>query len=154
MDGNNNMRIFLVDDDAFCMNMYKQHLNSLGYYDVVSFNNGPDCLNNLGLKPDVIFLDHGMDYLTGLEVLKKIRAYNPDIYVVFLSGQATLLTAVRALKLGATDYIVKGIYDLANITKVLDTIKNVIIVKRDEVEAEYIERLLQSTNNQPKHVKA
>ena len=145
METNSNMRIFLVDDDAFCMNVYKQHLNTLGYFDVVGFSNGPDCLNNLSFKPDVIFLDHGMDFLTGLEVLKKIRVANPDIFVVFLSGQANLLTAVKALKLGATDYIVKGIYDLANITKVLNTIKSAMSVKRNVIEAEYIERLLQTT---------
>src|SRR3954466_3149319 len=102
METNDNVRIFLVDDDAFCMSLYKQHLNGLGYYDVMGFNNGPDCLNNLTLKPHIIFLDHGMDYLTGLEVLKKIRACDPEIYVVFLSGQANIITAVKALKLGAT----------------------------------------------------
>lgn len=136
------MRIFLVDDDAFCMNIYKQHLNSLGYYDVMSFSNGPDCLNNLSSKPDVIFLDHGMDYLTGLEVLKKIRTYDPGIFVVLLSGQANLLTAVKALKLGATDYIVKGAYELVNITKVLNAIKVTMSLKRREIEASYVERLL------------
>jgi len=144
METNNNMRIFLVDDDEFCMNVYKQHLNSLGYFDVAGFSNGPDCLNNLSFGPDVIFLDHGMDYLTGLEVLKKIKVYAPDIFVVFLSGQANLLTAVKALKLGATDYIVKGIYDLVNITKVLNTIKVAISLKRNEIEAGYVERLLHS----------
>lgn len=131
-----------MDDDSFCMGVYRQYLNSLGYYDVTSFENGPDCLNNLGLKPDVIFLDHGMDYLTGLEVLKKIRAYNPHIFVVFLSGQANIITAVKALKLGATEYIVKGIYDLDNIKRVLSTINKAINIKRKEIETQYIERLL------------
>lgn len=142
MEIDNNISIFLVDDDAYCMNVYKQYLNSLGYYDITSFENGPDCLNSLALKPDVIFLDHGMDYLTGLEVLKRIRAYNPYIFVVFLSGQANIITAVKALKLGATEYIVKGVYDLDNIKKVLKTINKVIIAKRTEIEAGYIERLL------------
>jgi len=144
MEINNNIKIFLVDDDSYCINIYKQYLNSLGYYDVTSFENGPDCLNNLELKPDVIFLDHGMDYLTGLEVLKRIKAYNPYIFVVFLSGQSNIITAVKALKLGATEYIVKGVYDLDNIKKVLNTINKAISIKRKEIETQYIERLLHS----------
>jgi DNA-binding NtrC family response regulator len=142
METHNNIRIFLVDDDSFCINLYKQYLNSLGYFNITTFENGPDCLNSLSFKPDVIFLDHGMDYLTGLEVLKKIRACNQDIFVVFLTGQPSIMTAVKALRLGATEYIVKGIYDMDLIKKVLDNINKTISVKRSEIEAGYIDRLL------------
>jgi len=90
----------------------------------------------------VIFLDHGMDYLTGLEVLKKIKAYDHNIFVVFLSGQANIMTAVKALKLGAIEFIAKGIYDFENIGKVLNTIGEAINIKRKKIEAQYIERLL------------
>jgi DNA-binding NtrC family response regulator len=67
-----------------------------------------DCVNNLTLQPDVIFLDYSMELFNGLEVLKKIKRFNPDIYVVFLSGQENIETAVSSLKYGAFDYIVKG----------------------------------------------
>jgi len=142
METNNGMRIFLVDDDSFCMNVYKQYLNNLGYYDVTCFENGPDCLNGLAFKPNVIFLDHGMNYLTGLEVLKKIKTYDNNIFVVFLSGQANIMTAAKALKLGAIEFIAKGIYDFENIGKILNTISEAINAKRKKTEAQYIERLL------------
>lgn len=119
------LKIFLVDDDPFCTSVYQQHLGNLGYADVTSFSNGADCLNNLTLIPDVIFLDHGMDNLTGIEVLKKIKRFNPDIYIVFLSGQADIKTAVNALKFGGFDYIVKGTHELENMIKVLDKIMEV-----------------------------
>ena len=90
METGNNLKIFLVDDDSFCRNIYKQHLANKGYPNTQEFINGPDCLNNLHQQPDVIFLDHGMDYLTGLEVLKKIRTVSPLTFVVFLSGQANI----------------------------------------------------------------
>jgi DNA-binding NtrC family response regulator len=125
METNNKYKIFLVDDDAFCLGLYQEHLANLGYNDVTSFENGADCLNQLTQQPDIIFLDHGMDSLTGIEVLKKIKRFNPDIFVVFLSGQANIMTAVNALKFGAFDYIVKGIYELENIAKVLGKITNV-----------------------------
>lgn len=127
MNTGNKLKIFLVDDDPFCRGVYKQHLSNNGCSDVTEFGSGPDCLNNLSQHPDVIFLDHGMDHLTGLEVLKKIKHTNPDTYVVLLSGQANITTAVKALRLGAIDYIVKGINELENMSKVLNTISSLII---------------------------
>lgn len=125
METNKKFRIFLVDDDAFCMNVYQQHLTNLGYNDITGFGNGHDCLNHLNEQPDVIFLDYEMVNLTGLEVLKKIKRVNPDIFIIFLSGQASIMTAVNALKFGAFDYIVKGMYELENITKVLNKVADI-----------------------------
>lgn len=119
------LKIFLVDDDLFSLNMYQQHLLNLGYDDVVTFANGTDCLHALTQQPDIIFLDHTMDVLNGLEILKKIKRFNPDIYVVFLSGQENLETAVESLKFGAFDYIPKGEYDTKRIGKVIDRILEV-----------------------------
>lgn len=122
METNNAFKIFLVDDDAFCLNVFQQHLNNIGHSDVSTFDSGSACLNELTRQPDIIFLDHGMDIITGLEVLKKIKRFNPDIYVVFISGQENIETAVSALKFGAFDYIVKGDKMLDGITKVIDKI--------------------------------
>jgi DNA-binding NtrC family response regulator len=122
METINPMKIFLVDDDMFCLNMYKQHLDNLNYKNVTCFDSGEICLENLADLPDVIFLDHDMDSITGLEVLKKIKQFNPAIFVVLLSGKASLKTAVNALKFGAFDYIVKGLYEFENISKVLNNI--------------------------------
>jgi len=125
METNNKFKIFLVDDDAFCLQVYQQHLNRLGHTLITTFNSGSDCLNHLTELPDIIFLDHGMDILNGLEVLKKIKRFNPDIYVIFLSGQENIATAVDALKYGAFDYIIKGDDDLAHITKALQKIAEI-----------------------------
>lgn len=121
------LKIFLVDDDPFCLNLYEQHLRNLGYQQLTTFENGATCLNALTQKPDIIFLDHSMDILTGVEVLKKIKRFNPDIYVVFISGQENVETAVSSLKYGAFDYIVKG----ENETRRMEeTIKRIINVQR------------------------
>jgi polysaccharide export outer membrane protein len=125
MEATHTAKIFLVDDDAFCLNVYRRHLAKLGYNNISVFENGSDCLNNLTENPDIIFLDHGMSELTGIEVLKRIKRFNPDIYVVFLSGQEHIETAVNALKYGAFDYIVKGEMELDNMTKVLAKIAEI-----------------------------
>lgn len=125
----NNTKIFLVDDDLFSLNTYRQHLENLGYNDVSLFLNGTICLNNLYKKPGVIFLDHNMDNLTGFDVLKKIKRYDSTIYVVIISAQENMKGAVNALKYGAFDYIIKGHNESENMRQVLLRIDS--IQKRD-----------------------
>jgi DNA-binding NtrC family response regulator len=118
-------KIFIVDDDQLTSNIYAQHLKNLGYVDVSIFDNGQDCLNALIEEPTVILLDHYMNNLTGMEVLQKVKRFDPNIYVVFISGQEDISTAVEALKFGAFDYIIKGQDDIRSIEKVMIKIKNV-----------------------------
>lgn len=118
-------KLFIVDDDALTANLYAQHLKNLGYNDVQLFDNGQDCLNALIEEPTIILLDHQMENLSGMEVLQKVKRFDPNIYVVFISGQEDIATAVDALKYGAFDYIIKGQNDLKAIEEVLIKIKNV-----------------------------
>lgn len=113
------LKIFIVDDDLFSLSLYEQHLKNLGIEDVTGFSNGTDCLDQLILQPDLIFLDHNMDIMNGVEVLRRIKRFNPNIQVVFISGQEDVATAVNSLKYGAFDYIVKGGDDLEKIGRVL-----------------------------------
>lgn len=78
-------KIFMVDDNPFSLHLYQQHLMNLGYTDIMIFDNRIACLNSLSEQPDVIFLNHGMDVLIGVEVLKKIKPVDPEIHVVFIS---------------------------------------------------------------------
>lgn len=125
MESTKRLRIFLVDDDVFSLSLTEQHIRNLGYDGITSFETGGACLNSLEQKPDIIFLDHNMDTLTGFEVLKKIKRFNPDIYVVMLSGQENMKTAVDSLKFGAFDYLIKGDHQEAKIADVLKRIEDV-----------------------------
>jgi polysaccharide export outer membrane protein len=102
------IKIFLVDDDHFSMELNKQHLQSLGYTDVSTFSDGQTCLNHLMEQPAVVFVDHMMEPMDGLTLLRKIKRFDQDILIVFISGQEDLEVAVSALKYGAFDYIIKG----------------------------------------------
>ena len=106
------LKVFIVDDDPFCRMMYHQHLFNLGLKNLSLFSNGPDCINNLSENPDIIFLDYDMKPFNGLETLKIIKQYNPDIYLLMLSAQKDIRVAINALKHGAFDYISKGGNDL------------------------------------------
>jgi DNA-binding NtrC family response regulator len=100
-------KIFLVDDNAFHLNMMKQILLAQNQTDIHLFEDGIDCLNNIHLKPEIVFLDHNMDVYSGFTVLRKIKRFNPNIFVVMVSAQEEIKTAVDSLKYGAFDYIQK-----------------------------------------------
>ncbi|SNR79590.1 response regulator [Hymenobacter mucosus] len=100
-------KIFVVDDDPFCLKLMENALRINGFEDVHSFESGATCLNALIEEPDIIFLDQVMDSVSGTDTLKAIKRFNPDIYVVFVSGQQQVEVAVESLKYGAFDYIVK-----------------------------------------------
>lgn len=107
MENTGNFKVFITDDDIFCLNMYEQYLSELQYIDLSLFHNGQSCLDNLKLKPDLIFLDHNMANMNGLEVLKKIKEISPQTHVVMVSSQESINIAITSLKFGAFDYVVK-----------------------------------------------
>ena len=107
MGMNPDLKIFLVDDEPYCLDLYGQYLRNLGYVNLQYFNKSSDCLDQLTLQPELIFLDYNMDNLNGIDVLKKIKRFDPNILIVFLSGQKEISIAVNALKYGALDYIGK-----------------------------------------------
>ncbi|AMS25897.1 histidine kinase [Bacteroidetes bacterium UKL13-3] len=129
MENQTQLKFFIVDDDVFCAKLYEQFLNNINCNDIVYFDNGKDCLLNLNQNPDIIFLDHNMDDLSGFEVLKKIKRYNPNIYIVMISAQENIKTAVDALKYGAFDYIIKD----SNVTDKMTQVINKILVVKDEI---------------------
>ena len=127
METNTSCKIFIVDDDPFSRMMYQQHICNLGYHFVAAFENGMACLERMAKEqPEIIFLDHNMDTLNGVQVLQEIKLLNPNIFVVFISGQDDVQTAVNSLKYGAFDYIVKGDNDTVRIEQVLDKIAAVV----------------------------
>lgn len=118
-------KVFLVDDDPFYGFLYEKMLRQFGLQDITIYQDGQELINALTQHPEIVFLDHNMQNMDGLEVLKKIKRINPDVYVVFISGQESLTVAVDALKFGAFDYIIKGDGDKEMIATVLDKIKTV-----------------------------
>ncbi len=121
----NDFKIFVCDDDVFYLNILKQKLINIGCEDISLFENGSDLLNEIPENPDVVFLDYMMDDVTGEEVLNKIKRINPDIFVVVVSGQEGIQTAVNMLKQGAFDYLQKGDDELKKISDVLLKISEV-----------------------------
>lgn len=127
MESKPQFKFFIVDDDIFCANVYEQYLLNQNFTDITHFSNGNDCLDNLHQNPDIVFLDYDIGDLSGFEVLKKIKYHNPNIYVVMVSGQESIVIAVDALKHGAFDYVVKDNAVCEKLTNIIDKIHHVKI---------------------------
>ena len=68
---------------------------------------------------DVVLLDIALPGASGVDILEEVRRTLPKLQVVMLTGTATVETAVRAMKLGAFDYLTKP-YDLSQLTSLID----------------------------------
>jgi len=115
-------QLFLVDDDELILKSFSRHLKNLGFENIKTFDNGGSALNQLTENPFLVLLDYQMADLNGFEVLRKIKRYNPNTYVIMLSSQDDLQSAVNTLKFGAFDYIIKGDADMQNLQKALERI--------------------------------
>jgi two-component system, NtrC family, response regulator AtoC len=60
-------------------------------------------------RPDVVLLDHNLPGMDGLEVLRRLRTLDPQVKVVMVTGFGSVEVAVRAMKLGAADYLSKPV---------------------------------------------
>jgi len=118
-------KVFVVDDDRFHLELMEQLLINQGIQDVVLFENGMDCLMEIHQEPSIIFLDHQMDVYSGYETLRKIKRHNPNIFVVMVSAQEEIQTAVNTLKHGAFDYLQKDLQLEDNVVSVLQRIEEV-----------------------------
>ena len=112
--------IFLVDDDDSIRILLERWIQSEGY-DVLSLPSGEACLKALmNDQPAAICLDLNLPGLSGLETLERIREHHPLLPVVVLTADETADSAVRAMKLGAHDYLTKPV----DRTKLVTTMHN------------------------------
>jgi DNA-binding NtrC family response regulator len=118
----NPFRIFIVEDDVWYGSLLEYHLSLNPDYEVVKYTCGKECLANLYKSPAVITLDYSLPDMSGEELLKQIKKISPDTAIVIISGQEDVSTAIRMLKEGAYDYIVK---DDDTKDRICNTVKNI-----------------------------
>jgi DNA-binding NtrC family response regulator len=128
------LKIFIVDDDIFCLTLYNQFLKNLGYSNVTSFTGGDECLNHLDAGPELIFLDYNMEGMNGIEVLKKIKSVNPNIAVYIITGKEDPAVATEAVKQGAVDYVVKSSLSPDRMKSIMEKVEELQAGKPREVK--------------------
>lgn len=106
-------RLLVIDDEAMVRDSMVAYLEDSGYQ-VASVSNGVDGINSLQQQQsDLVLCDLRMPNLDGIQVISQIKENWPHIPVIVVSGAGVMDDVVQALRLGASDYLVKPIIDLA-----------------------------------------
>jgi UDP-3-O-[3-hydroxymyristoyl] N-acetylglucosamine deacetylase len=99
--------ILIVDDEASIRKSLEGVLNDEGYSCALA-SDGADALSRMqSLQPSLVLLDIWMPGMDGIETLRRMKAAQPETPVIMMSGHATISTAVKATKYGASDFIEK-----------------------------------------------
>lgn len=97
----------IVDDDPGILYSLSMTLRKEGY-EVVAAADGKECLDQVDKEaPQVIYLDIAMPEISGLEALEELKKRGVEIPVVVMTGHGTMGNAIRAVQLGAYEYITK-----------------------------------------------
>jgi two-component system, NtrC family, nitrogen regulation response regulator NtrX len=107
--------ILIVDDEEAIRTSLRSILEDEGY-EVSVASNGKEALRIYTTDPpDLMMLDIWMPEMDGLETLRRVKEFVPTAQVMMMSGHGSIETAVKAIKLGAYDYIEKPL-SLENVT--------------------------------------
>jgi two-component system, cell cycle sensor histidine kinase and response regulator CckA len=134
-------RIVITDDEPRMTDSLKILLGDKGY-DIETFQNGRDALDYLGTTDcDLVLMDVMMPVMNGFEALSYLKDHHPEVTVIIMTGQASIDSAIRALRGGAYDYLCKP-FDFDELIKKVDNALNHKLLSK---EKKIISHQLQST---------
>jgi two-component system KDP operon response regulator KdpE len=100
------LKVLVIDDEPPIRKLLRMGLGTQGY-ETLEAPNGKAGLDLLAQSPDIVVLDLGLPDVSGLDLLRQIRARNERVPVVVLSSRGDEAGKVQALDLGADDYVTK-----------------------------------------------
>jgi len=122
--------ILVVDDERTLARAVKAFLQESGYEAEVA-GNAEEALRLLEtLRPDVVFSDVRLPGMDGIELLRRIREFDPAVPVVIMTAYGTIEGAVQAVKLGAFDYLKKPV-DLEELKLLADRARETSQLKQE-----------------------
>ncbi len=136
-------RILVVDDEPQVCEVLENYLTMEGYkvFTTTSAEKALDIINKHVIQ--VVITDLRLPGIDGIELIKKIKEFDPLIEVIMLTGYPSIDSAVEAVKLGAYDYLTKPIdfrklkVTLQKVFEQQDLKKRVTLLE-DKVEGRYI----------------
>jgi two-component system nitrogen regulation response regulator NtrX len=123
-------RILVIDDEPAIRDSLKMILEYEDYQ-FVGAGSGQEGLAVVQRdRPDLVLLDIKMQSMDGMEVLRKLRAFDETLPVVMISGHGTTATAVEAIRSGALDFLDKPL----STERVIVTLQNAL--RQSELRSE------------------
>ena len=106
------VKVLIIDDDENVRHSIASYLRDSGYRTCEAMD-GEEGLARMAIeKPELVLCDLRMPKLDGINVLKVIADAYSHVPIIVISGAGVMSDAVEALRLGASDYLIKPILDL------------------------------------------
>jgi two-component system response regulator HydG len=101
------MRIMIVDDEMVVRESFYHWFIKAGH-NVETAASGQEALTKLEDEPfDVMFVDIKMPGMDGIELLERVKEAYPDTIVIIITAYGSIESAIKAMKIGASDYLLK-----------------------------------------------
>lgn len=135
--------VYVVEDDASIRDSIKRTLISLNYR-VLAFNDPSKFLDVVTDKwsPCMVLLDMRLPNSTGLHVQTALRERELDLPIVFMSGESTVLQAVKAMEAGAAKFLVKPVTRAALVEAVMQGLKQDLERRQKQEARQRVDRLM------------
>ncbi len=126
-------KILIIDDDKDMQLILSETLKTEGYETIVA-GNGKEALKKVtSNSPELILLDVKLPGINGLKVLEEIKKINKDSIVIMLTGYGDIKDAVKAIKLGAFNYITKPFEDKEIIKNIREALQIYHLRKKNNI---------------------
>lgn len=149
---NTSEKLLIVDDDLTFAQIMQRALARRGF-DVDIFNASEPAIQAMQTETfSKAIIDLKIAQDSGLVLIKNLKAINPDIEIIMLTGYSSISTAVEAIKLGALNYLCKPV-DIDEILQAFSTTlsqQEIILPENptslDRLEWEHIQKTLQDND--------
>ena len=141
--------LLIIDDDDVVRASLAAYLDDSGFR-VLQAGNGPQGMELFeSEQPDLVICDLRMPQMGGLELIRQVSERAPQLPVIVVSGAGVMSDAVEALRLGAADYLIKPLEDLAvlehSVRRALDRSRLVLENQRYRDKLETANRELEAS---------
>ena len=134
--------IYIVDDEAVIRDGITLALEP--DYNIAAFETAETALPAMKKKlPDLILFDIGLPGMSGIEALEQIKTAHPDVLVIMITAYEDVQTVIKAMKLGAYDYVVKPIH-MDTLCVTLNNALETIALRKEvqDLQASYLKEYL------------
>lgn len=136
--------VLLTDDEKSVIDSLKNNVpwGNLGVGTILTASDGRHALDTIGKeKIDLLITDIRMPHMDGLELLKHVRSQYPSIHCILLTAFGEFDYAMRALKLGVDDYLMKPL-QIKELTEAVENAFDNVYVKKENQESLFRENIM------------
>ncbi len=102
------MKVLVVDDSGIMRKIIIRSLNACGVSDIIEAADGRGGLAAFQSEPiDIVLTDWNMPEMSGLELLRAIRALGSEVPVIMITTEGDKQNVIEAIQAGVTDYLCK-----------------------------------------------